>query len=420
MSAVMRPDPGSGGTPLGVAPPASSTAPGGTALDPAPGGSQPTSATARSVWAATRMIVLMGAALVLVAIVAVMLAPDRGPSRRLDPADTTLDGSKALAELLRARGVTVDRVDSVEAATEKAATGNRLLLITDTMYFDEHVLAGIQGDRLIVGNLPGIETLAPGLRQRYEQGARTRNREPECQLPAAKLAGTAYMGGVAFDGPAGATGCYPAPRGGYTLVSYPNAGGVTTVVGDGSFMTNRRLAEDGNAALALNLIGTGRPVTWLVPPDNPPALDLPGERGESMYDLMPDNIRWTVYMAIIALALAAFWRGKRLGPVVAERLPVIVRAAETVEGRGRLYRARRARQRAADALRAGTIDRLTPRLGLASGAGAQELVAALAARTGQDAHQIGAALYGPPPADDAGLVALAGYLDFIERQVSEL
>ncbi|WP_188191253.1 DUF4350 domain-containing protein [Nonomuraea sp. SYSU D8015] len=407
MSAVLRPVQASGGGPQGGGSPG--------------GGSRPTSPTVRSTWNASRMIVLLGALLVLAAVVGVLINPGRGPERPLDPADTSLAGSKALADLLRDRGVTVDRVDSVQAATEKAATGNRLLLITDMTYFDEHTLSRIPGDRLIIGNAFGLETLAPGVRMHPGPPARSRSREPECQLPAARLSGSAYMGGTAFDGPPGATGCYPSPYGGHTLITYPNAGGVTTIVGDGSFMTNLRLAEDGNAALALNLIGTGRPVTWLVRPDNPPpALDLPGERGKSMYELMPDNILWTVYMAIIAVALTAFWRGRRLGPVVAERLPVIVRAAETVEGRGRLYRARRARQRAAESLRAGTIDRLTPRLGLASGAGAQEVVAALAARTGQDAPQVGAALYGPPPADDAGLVALAGYLDFIERQVSEL
>ncbi|RVX47471.1 uncharacterized protein DUF4350 [Nonomuraea polychroma] len=404
MSVVMRP----------------TAAPGGQRADATPGGSQPTSPTARSAWTASRMIVLLGAILILVAVVGVLITPSQGPSRPLDPADTSPAGSKALAELLRSRGVQVDRVDSVQAASDMAARGgNRLLLVTDTTYFDEGSLSRIPGDRLVVGDVFGLETLAPGVRTRPE-GARPRSREPECQLPAARLAGSAYMGGVVFDAPTGGTGCYPASGGGHTLVSYPNAGGVTTVVGDGSFMTNLRLAEDGNAALALNLIGTGRPVTWLIRPQLPPVTELPGERGQSMYDLMPDNIRWTIYMAIIAVAVTALWRGRRLGPVVAERLPVIVRAAETVEGRGRLYRARRARQRAADALRAGTIDRLTPRLGLAWGAGPQEVVAALAARTGQDSHQVGAALYGPPPADDAALVALAGYLDFIERQVSEL
>ncbi|MFG6197273.1 DUF4350 domain-containing protein [Nonomuraea sp. JJY05] len=386
---------------------------------PTGGASYSTSPTARSTWRGSRIIVLLGLLIVVIAVAGVLFGPESRPSRALDPDDTTLAGSKALAEVLRSRGVTVDRVDSVEAAAAKATGGNRLLLITDMSYFDEYELSRIQGDRLIVGNVPGLDALAPGVRS--EPGlVRTRSREPECALPAARAAGSVHLGGAVFNGPSGATGCYPAGDG-YTLVSFPNAGGVTTLVGDGAFMTNLRLAEDGNAALALNLIGTGRPVTWLVRPATPPPIaELPGERGKSMYDLMPESIRWTVYMSLIALAVTAFWRGRRLGPVVTEKLPVVVRAAETVEGRGRLYRARRARRRAAESLREGTIDRLTPRLGLGSGAGPNEVVAALAARTGQDAQQVGAALYGPPPVDDAGLVGLAGYLDFIERQVSEL
>ncbi|WP_246075526.1 DUF4350 domain-containing protein [Nonomuraea terrae] len=384
---------------------------------PQAGESYATSPTVRSVWRSGRGIALVGVLAVIAAVIGLLIGPDRGPARPLDPDDASLSGSKALAELLRDRGVTVDRVDSVAAAAAKAATGDRVLVITDTAYHDEFALTAIPGDRLIVGDLLGLPVLAPGVRMEPDF-ARPRSREPACGLPAATAAGSAYLGGPVMRGPAGATACYPAGDG-HLLVRFTHGGGVTTVVGDGGFMTNQRLAEDGNAALALNLIGTGKPVTWLVRPDEPPALDLPGEQGRSMHDLMPGNIRWAVYMAIIALAVTAFWRGRRLGPVVAERLPVIVRAAETVEGRGRLYRARRARGRAADALREGTIDRLVPRLGLASGAGRHEVVAALAARTGQDPQQLGAVLYGPPPDHDAGLVALAGHLDAIERQVIE-
>ncbi|MFI9589259.1 DUF4350 domain-containing protein [Nonomuraea sp. NPDC052265] len=378
-----------------------------------------TSPTARSTWRAGRMIVVLGLVVVLFAAATVLLSPQRGPSRFLDPADTSLSGSKALAELLRARGVQVDRVDSVEAAAGKAATGGRLLLITDLTYLDEHRLAQVPGDRLIVGDLPGLGVLAPEARTLREP-SRVRSRDPGCGLPAATRAGSAYVGGLVLNGPPGAAACYAAGEG-YSLISYRTRdGATTTVVGDGQFMTNLRLPEDGNAALALDLIGTGRPVTWLVRPDNPPPLDLPGSEGKSMYELMPASVPWAVLMACLTVVLVAFWRGRRLGPVVTEKLPVIVRAAETVEGRGRLYRARRARQRAADSLRAGTIDRLTPRLGLAQGAGPQEMVAALAARIADDPQVVGAALYGPPPADDAALVALAGYLDSIERQVSEL
>ena len=64
------------------------------------------------------------------------------------------------------------------------------------------------------------------------------------------------------------------------------------------------------------------------------------------------------------MLLVALWRGRRIGPLVAEELPVVVRASETVEGRGRLYRSRRARDRAAQALRTATLQRMLPRLGL--------------------------------------------------------
>ena len=77
--------------------------------------------------------------------------------------------------------------------------------------------------------------------------------------------------------------------------------------------------------------------------------------------------------------LAALWQGRRLGPLVAEQLPVVVRASETVEGRGRLYRSRRARDRAADALRTATLQRMLPRLGLGA-ARATAVVAAVAGR----------------------------------------
>ncbi|MEV5325858.1 DUF4350 domain-containing protein [Nonomuraea sp. NPDC052634] len=384
-----------------------------------PAASTPTSPTVRSAWRSSRTIVLLGAAIVLAAVLSVLLGRDPAPARHLDPDDTSLAGSKALAELLRGRGVTVEKVDSVEAAAAKGAGGDRLLLITDTTYLDHYSLARVPGDRVLVGDLPGLPALAPGVTSAPDGLARTRSREPECDLPAATAAGSAYLGGARLRGPAGSTGCYPV-EGGYALVRYQYGGGTITVVGDGSFMTNQRLAEDGNAALALNLIGTGKPVIWVVRPQTPPPARLPGESGASLYDLMPGSIRWGVYMAIIAVAVTAFWRGRRLGPVVVEKLPVVVRAAETVEGRGRLYRARRARERAADALRAATIDRLTPRLGLGTGAARHEVVTALAARTGEDPRLVGDALYGPPPPDDAELVALARYLDSIERTVSEL
>jgi hypothetical protein len=109
------------------------------------------------------------------------------------------------------------------------------------------------------------------------------------------------------------------------------------------------------------------------------------------------------------------WRARRLGPVVREPLPVVVRASEAVEGRARLYRRAGAREHAAETLREATRARLRPLVGLPPDAAAGELVGAVAARVGR--RDVGGLLYGPPPGDDAGLVALARALDECEGEV---
>ncbi|MGV9771943.1 DUF4350 domain-containing protein [Streptosporangium sp. NPDC003464] len=383
-------------------------------LAAAPGtGSTSTSPTAAGLWRSGRGFLLVALIVVAGAVIGVLLSGS-GAGRPLDPADTSLSGGKGLAQLLRAHGVRVTRVTSV-AEVEAAGPGDHTLLLSDTSFLTEEEaerLGAIRADLLVVGAQPHQELLTPGMGP--TENVRTRSREPRCDLPAATRAGSAHMGGTAFTVPAGATGCYPA-RGASTLVSHAGAGRTVTVVGDGAFMTNLRLAEDGNAALALNLAGARPALIWLVAPEA--AAGTAGEQG--FYGMIPEGVRWAVVQVGVVVVLLALWRGRRLGPVVAERLPVVVRAAETVEGRARLYRARRARDRAATALRTSFVDRVTPRLGLPSAAGPEAKVEAIAGRTGQAGFHVGAALYGPPPADEAGLVALAAYLDMLERQVKE-
>src|SRR6185503_9223415 len=130
-------------------------------------------------------------------------------------------------------------------------------------------------------------------------------------------------------------------------------------------------------------------------------------------------VRWIVFQLCVAIALVALWKGRRLGPLVAERMPVVVRASETVEGRGRLYRSRRARDRAADALRTATLQRMLPRLGLGHSAAEPVVVQAVADRCGTPAQAVGHTLFGPTPDSDPDLVRLANELDNIERQVAQ-
>ncbi|MFC7386845.1 DUF4350 domain-containing protein [Sphaerisporangium rhizosphaerae] len=374
-----------------------------------------TSPTARGLWRGARGMVAVGVLVVLVAVIAALFTGTSTEGRPLDPADASLTGGKALAQLLRARGVRVERVSTVDDVVRLDGPASRVL-VTDTSFLSADEVSRLsrtRAQRLIAGPVSDLDRLAPGIGPTGETGSRSR--EPQCALPAAVRAGSAFMGGALFTVPRGSTGCYPGSDGA-SLVHTPGDPSVT-VVGDGAFMTDRRLAEDGNAALAMNLAGDRPVLIWLVAPDEPQA--VPGSGEASAADLIPPGVPWAVVQLGVALVVVAFWRGRRLGPVVVERLPVVVRAAETVEGRGRLYRARRARDRASATLRAACVSRLVPRLGLSGEAAPDEIVAATALRTGHDAIWVRSVMYGPTPADDAGLIALAGHLDTLERQVRE-
>lgn len=174
------------------------------------------------------------------------------------------------------------------------------------------------------------------------------------------------------------------------------------------------MARLGNAALALDLLGTRSRVVWLVPGPGALASTAPAAGSKSLISLIPRPAYLVTIQLVIAGLLAAFWRARRLGPLVPEPLPVVVRAAETVEGHARLYQARRTRDRAASALRAAMLRRTGPALGLPSDAGPEAVVQVLAVRSGRDPARIEALLYGPAPGDDA---AFAAELDALEKEV---
>ena len=188
-----------------------------------------------------------------------------------------------------------------------------------------------------------------------------------------------------------------------------------TVVGTADFMTNAGLLKQGNAALAMNLAGAQPRVIWYAPQRT----EGESSGGASLFDLIPDHVTWIVWQLCLTVLLLALWKGRRIGPLVAEQLPVVVRASETVEGRGRLYRSRRASDRAADALRTATLQRLLPRLGLGPNADPAAVVQTIAQRSRQDPEAVRHTLFGPPPATDTDLVNLAHALDDIERQVAQ-
>jgi hypothetical protein len=381
-------------------------------------GSRPVSPTAREVFRRLRFALALAAFILAVGAGAALLGPHAGP-RYLDPNDPGPFGSRALAHILAQRGQQVVRVNSPQQAAH-AEAADSTLVVTGPAFLDHSelgALGALPGDRVLVEpDAPALRALAPGVTS--AGSAPVGAADPECSLAAAQLAGNADMGGVTLRPSAqplpGAQECYPVSAG-PSLIRYVTGRRTITVLGTGIPLTNNGLADRGNAALAVNLLAGRESIVWLTP--GMPALAGAGGGQRTLAGLIP----WAAYLVAIQLALAvvatAAWRARRLGPLVTEPLPVVVRAAETVEGHGRLYRSRRSRDRAADALRGAAIDRLVPRLGLAPGAVPATITAAVAARSGRAVVAVGAELFGPAPDTDAALVRLASNLDTLESEV---
>jgi hypothetical protein len=351
-----------------------------------------------------------------------LLQPSAAVVGYLSPDDTSPAGTHALADILGERGHDVHTVTTVPAAVS-AATGGTTLVITSPYLLSHRQLRALgrsPADLVIVEpDEDTLNTLVPrvSLAESQQIGVLI----PACRLQAAVLAGAAEMGGPGMrvgPGAPDAAQCYIS--GGLpTLVQLRSGGRLVTVLSTGTPLSNAHLAQQGNAALAINLLSDAGPVIWLVPQLTlPPAGASPGSR--PLTSLVP-LAAWLVAIQLgVAVLLTAAWRARRLGPLIAERLPVVVRASETVEGHARLYQSRRARERVATALRAAAIARLAPAVGLPAGAAPEAVIGAVAARSVLDPTRVGELLYGPPPGNDATLVTLASDLDTLEGEVRRL
>ncbi|MET9088758.1 DUF4350 domain-containing protein [Streptomyces sp. NPDC004237] len=384
-----------------------------------------TAPTTRQVWTRTRGIVL---AVVLLLAGAVGIAVIRSDSRHgdLDPRSADTYGSRAVAELLADRGVDTRVVTTLADAQAAAGRDTTLLvavpdLLTPRQQTRLRASTAGSGGRtvLVAAGSTSVERLAPGVTADPATSLKS-TLTPHCDLAAARRAGSADTGGIRYTTThLDADSCYPSQRLA-TLIRVPAAsgGGDTIVLGAPDILLNDRLDEQGNASLALQLLGSRPHLVWYLPSLSDSSATGTGEQ-KSLFDLLPSGWLWGTLQLFIAAGLAAFWRARRLGPLVPEKLPVAIRASETVEGRSRLYRKANARDRAATALRSTTRTRLAPLVGVpVSQAHAPEaLLPALSAHLHGDGQTLHSLLFGPPPGDDEALIALTDQLDALEREV---
>jgi hypothetical protein len=222
-----------------------------------------TGPTVRSTARRLRGPLLVTAGLVLAGVLLGVLAVSSSGGR-LDIASYSPGGARAVAELLRGRGVEVDRVDSVAAVLTAAGPEVTVVLpVPEALAAVElEQLAGLTTPMLVVAAQQDDLDLL-GLEVDAEAEVEVDVREPACDLPAAQVAGEVELGGTSYeaeDEPS--VGCY-SRAGRATLLQLSEQ--QVILLGDGALLTNDRLDDSGHAALALGLLGESERVLWLVP-----------------------------------------------------------------------------------------------------------------------------------------------------------
>ncbi|MBL8929587.1 MAG: DUF4350 domain-containing protein [Kineosporiaceae bacterium] len=341
----------------------------------------------------------------------------------LDPESPAPDGARAVARILAANGV---RVDVARRSADLAPGTGVTVFVSDPQLVPDDVLrelAASDADLVLLGpNAIALQLLDLPV---FPDGRiSARSVPPDCTDPEAGAAGTVRGGGWLYRPDEPAAGDEPAalPR-----LCYPERDGAgngmlavldrddrrLTVLGQADVLRNEFLALDGNAALALRVLGGNPVLQWYIPD---PA-ELSPEAAPTLRELAPRWVLWMPAVAGLSVLMVILWRGRRLGRLVGEPLPVVVRAAETQEGRARLYRQAHARDRAAAILRTAALRRLARRFE-ASASTPELLAARVAEATGRPVPAVEATLLGTAPRDDAALVRLAREIDAIEQDVT--
>ncbi len=370
----------------------------------------------------------VGVVALLVAIAGLGLQGSSVGGDPLSPANPAPAGSKALVEVLRDQGVQVEFTQSLDATVDAVTDFEATTLV---IYDPEAVLTAFQlrkaarlAEHVVIVD-PSDDQLHEVAPEIDRSGVVPQNLDAECDLPAAARAGEVSGESTGYrltDDDAGASTCFPSGSGVYSLIQLPSSGSTTsdapaqrlTVLGTWSALSNETITRSGNAALALNLLGEHEDLVWYIPG----IADFDGSGGNAAAEATPEWLTPAIILLLIAGLAAAVWRGRRLGPLVIENLPVTVRASETMLGRARLYERSGSRLRALDALRIGTVQRLARASGLSRHATLDEIVVAVAALSGRPPSEVRALLLDREPVTDPELVQLSDDLLTLERDVS--
>ena len=357
-----------------------------------------------------RTTVVITLALLAAVLVVVFSQDGVANGNDLDPQNPGLGGAQALAQVLGNEGVDVQIVRSAEALASARAGADATVVVTSTQNLGpstvERLVDDTEGATLVVVDAgPGTVEAFPGL-PTPSRDSLNDGRAAECGL--ADLDGLTLEVDSAYTYP-GSDGCFS--RGGHSVLL---SNGPALFFGGGRALTNDQILRADNAAIALRTLGQRERLVWYVPDFR----DVIAGESTTLSSLIPRWIMPGLWLAALSGLALILWRGRRLGPLASEPLPVVIKAIETTRSRGRLYRRAGDRAHAAAALRQAARSRAAERLRLGRGTPEDTLIRDLARHLGRTEAEVAALLgtHAPVPSNDRDLITLANDLAEIDRE----
>jgi hypothetical protein len=364
--------------------------------------------------------------LVTVVVLAVLVVLTALTSRQadypgaLDPQNNRRDGAQAVARVLDRHGVEVTVVRRAADLEQARIDQGTTLVVTSTENLGRRTASRLDvrsraaGDLVVATPSPTVmRVLRLPLKEERVRRDTTAAGCDDVALRDLRVDAGVSLAYRARPG-APATSCFPADGSEpHSLVVRLDRAVPTYVVGGVSLLTNGRVTRADNAAAALRLLGQQGRVVWYVPD----VRDIAAGDTGSLSAQLPGGLVGALVLAAFTVLALMVWRGRRLGALVTEPLPVVVKAAESTQGRGRLYRKVRDRGHVAGVLRRATRARLATRLRLPRDVDDHALVLAVSGATGRDPYAVHDLLLTRPVPDDAAMTRLATDLAALEREV---
>lgn len=373
------------------------------------------------------LVAVLAAAVIGVAFLFVSQGPGPASSAPLDPRNPTANGAQALARVLESQGVRVDIARGDTELERAGADGDTTVFVARTGLLAESttenladIASAAQRLVLLAPDRTVLRYLAPDVTVTDARRAERDLVATDCRTSDVRSGETLSRSQVEYRSSLADATCFTYD-GSSVYLSMARHGGIPPMVllGSTSAPANDQVTDAANAAILLRTLGHSSRVVWYIPSRE----DVPaGDSG--IVSLLPRWLGPVLALGGVAFLGLVLWRGRRFGRLVPEPLPVVVRAVETTESRGRLYRRARDAARAGATLQQATRTRLADYLGLPrpspaiSARGAdQALVSAVAAASGRRVDEVGTLLLGPPPDRDDHLLGLAAELAALEKEV---